>query len=218
MQSGANILPCRLPNADYCLMNFEEIPPLEDARVLLRSFQPSDTAALSAIAMDEEIWRYMITRISNGEELDSWVQTATAGYQNGTRYTFMIVDKATGKLAGSTSYGNISVPDKRLEIGWTWLSKDYRGSGLNRHCKFLLLRFAFEVLQMERVELKGDALNMRSRKAMRKIGATEEGILRSHTLMHDGRRRDTVYYSILRPEWQQIKNTIFKDLAEPSRT
>ncbi|WP_162055180.1 GNAT family N-acetyltransferase [Pontibacter pamirensis] len=196
-------------------MNFEQVPLLEDARVLLRPFHPSDTAALRTIAFDEEIWRYMITRISNEQELEAWIQTATNGYQLGTRYTFMIEDKVTGKLAGSTSYGNISVPDKRLEIGWTWLSGEYRGSGLNRHCKFLLLRYAFEVLQMERVELKGDALNMRSRKAMLKIGATEEGILRSHTLMHDGRRRDTIYYSILRPEWEQIKSTIFKDPAAP---
>ncbi|RDV13726.1 N-acetyltransferase [Pontibacter diazotrophicus] len=196
-------------------MNFEQVPLLEDARVLLRPFQPSDKADLRMIALDEEIWRYMITRISNGTELEAWIHTATSGYQLGTRYTFMIEDKATGKLAGSTSYGSISVPDKRLEIGWTWLSREFRGSGLNRHCKFLLLQYAFEVLQMERVELKGDALNMRSRKAMLKIGATEEGILRSHTLMHDGRRRDTIYYSILRPEWEQIKSTIFKDLAAP---
>lgn len=198
-------------------MNFEQVPLLEDARVLLRPYQTTDTASLRTIAMDEEIWRYMIARISNESELETWMQTAISGYQLGTRYTFMVVDKATGKLAGSTSYGNISVPDKRLEIGWTWLSKDYRGTGLNRHCKFLLLRYAFEVLRMERVELKGDALNIRSRKAMLKIGATQEGILRSHTLMHDGRRRDTVYYSILRNEWEHIKSTIFKDLSAPQQ-
>ena len=193
-------------------MDFEQIPVLEDARVLLRPFQAGDTPALSAIALDEEIWRYMITRISNPQELEDWVQTVNEGYRQGTRYTFMIVDKATGKLAGSTSYGNISLPDSRLEIGWTWLSRAYRGSGLNRHCKFLLLRYAFEELQLERVELKGDALNTRSRRAMQKIGATEEGILRSHTLMHDGRRRDTVYYSILRPEWEPIKHSVFGDM------
>ncbi|GAA4439901.1 GNAT family protein [Pontibacter saemangeumensis] len=193
-------------------MDFEQIPVLEDARVLLRPFQAGDIAELATIALDEEIWRYMVTRISNQQELEAWVQTVTNGYAQGTRYTFMIVDKATGKLAGSTSYGNISLPDKRLEIGWTWLSREFRGSGLNRHCKFLLLRYAFRELQMERVELKGDALNTRSRRAMQKIGATEEGILRSHTLMHDGRRRDTVYYSILRPEWEHTRRTIFGDL------
>jgi RimJ/RimL family protein N-acetyltransferase len=198
------------------MMDFENIPLLEDARVLLRPFRMSDIEAVRAIAFDENIWRYMITRISNDEELEAWVQTVTEGYRKGTRYTFMIVDKATGKLAGSTSYGNISMPDKRLEIGWTWLSKEFRGSGLNRHCKFLLLQYAFEGLQLERVELKGDALNMRSRRAMLKIGATEEGILRSHTLMHDGRRRDTIYYSILWPEWEKLKQTTFAGLPAQS--
>ena len=194
-------------------MNFEHIPQLQDARVLLRPFRQEDIPALAAIALDEEIWRYMPTRISNAQELKAWAQTVTEGYRLGSRYTFMIEDKATGQLAGSTSYGNISAPDKRLEIGWTWLSREYRGSGLNRHCKFLLLRYAFEELQMERVELKGDALNTRSRRAMLKIGATEEGTLRSHTLMHDGRRRDTVYYSILRTEWPHIRQTVFGDFA-----
>ena len=194
-------------------MNFEQVSLLQDARVLLRPFRPEDIAELATIAMDEEIWRYMVTCISNAQELEAWVQTVTEGYRQGSRYTFMIEDKATGQLAGSTSYGNISEPDKRLEIGWTWLSREYRGSGLNRHCKFLLLRYAFEELQMDRVELKGDSLNTRSRRAMLKIGATEEGTLRSHTLMHDGRRRDTVYYSILRTEWPHIRQTVFGDFA-----
>jgi len=193
-------------------MNFEQIPALEDASVLLRPFAMADAPALEAIAFDKEIWRYMITRISSPPELEAWVQAVRDGYRQGTRYTFMIVDKATGLLAGSTSYMNISLPDKRLEIGATWLGHEHRGTGLNRHCKFLLLRYAFEALGMERVELKADALNTRSRKAMLKIGATEEGILRSHTLMHDGRRRDTVYYSILRPEWESIRQTVFADL------
>ena len=181
--------------------------------MLLRPFQAGDIAELTAIVMDEDIWRFMIIRISNQQELEAWVQAVANGYEQATRYTFMIVDKASGRLAGSTSYGNISAPDKRLEIGWTWLSREFRGSGLNRHCKFLLLRHAFGELQMERVELKGDALNTRSRKAMQKIGATEEGILRSHTLMHDGRRRDTVYYSILRTEWEQVRQTVFGDFT-----
>ncbi|MDX5438685.1 MAG: GNAT family N-acetyltransferase, partial [Pontibacter sp.] len=165
------------------------------------------------IAFEEEIWRYMPARISNTEELQAWDSTVEKGFATGTRYTFIIVDKATGQLAGSTSYGNISLPDKRLEIGWTWLSQGHRGSGLNRHCKFLLLRYAFEYLQMERVELKTDVLNQRSRRAMLKLGATEEGVLRSHTQMHDGRRRDTIYYSILQQEWQAIKQHVFIDLA-----
>ncbi|MFD2247046.1 GNAT family N-acetyltransferase [Pontibacter ruber] len=193
-------------------MDFNKHIVLEDERVQLRPYQPADLQALKSIALDEDTWRYTVTRISNEQELAQWEEAAQQDREAERRYTFVIIDKATGKLAGSTSYGNISVADKRLEIGWTWLAKDYRGSGLNRHCKFLLLSFAFEVLQYERVELKTDVLNLRSRRAMQKIGATEEGVLRSHTLMYDGRRRDTIYYSILRPEWEHIRRTIFKDL------
>ncbi|WP_299754150.1 GNAT family protein [uncultured Pontibacter sp.] len=192
-------------------MDFKYEIILEDSRVLLRRYQPLDLDNLPGIVYDEEIWRFMPTRISDAQELQNWAQTVETGFASGTRYTFMIVDKATGQLAGSTSYGNISLPDKRLEIGWTWLSKAFRGSGINRHCKFLLLQHAFEMLRMERVELKTDVLNQRSRRAMLKIGATEEGVLRSHTQMHDGRRRDTIYYSILKPEWPAVKASAFAD-------
>lgn len=193
-------------------MNFAQDILLENSRVLLRPLSPADTAELAPIALEEGIWRYTVTRIAGSDELERWAAAALADRAQERRYTFAIVDKAAGKLAGSTSYSNLSVADKRLEIGSTFLGKAYRGSGLNRHCKFLLFSYAFEALQMERVELKTDVLNLRSRKAILKTGATEEGILRSHTLMHDGRRRDTIYYSILRPEWLAIKATVFGDM------
>ncbi|MBF9252817.1 GNAT family N-acetyltransferase [Pontibacter sp. 172403-2] len=193
-------------------MNFAQDIIMQDARVLLRPFSLTDLENLRTVVYDADIWRFTVTRITDEKELGAWVQAVQQGRVQNSRYTFMIVDKATGRLAGSTSYGNISAADKRLEIGWTWLSKDYRGTGLNRHCKFLLLHYAFDVLHFERVELKTDVLNIRSRRAMLKLGATEEGTLRSHTHMHDGRRRDTIYYSILRPEWEHIRQTIFSDL------
>lgn len=194
-------------------MNFTEDLHLYTDKVLLRPFQPSDLEALQTIVIDEDIWRYMATRVASDTELSRWIENAVKDREKQLRYTFMILDRETGNLAGSTAYGNISIVDKRLEIGWTWLSKTYRGTGLNRHCKFLLLHYAFDVLQFERVELKTDVLNLRSRQAMRKIGATEEGVLRSHMQMHDGRRRDTIYYSILRHEWPAIRETIFSDLG-----
>ncbi|WP_242927503.1 GNAT family N-acetyltransferase [Pontibacter vulgaris] len=193
-------------------MNFGQDIILEDNRVLLRPLRLTDAAKLQPMALDEDIWKYTVTRIGNEQELQQWAAEAERNRRENQRYTFVILDKETDTLAGSTSYGNISVADKRLEIGWTWLGKPYRGSGLNRHCKFLLLSYAFDVLQFERVELKTDVLNLRSRKAMLKMGATEEGILRSHTQMHDGRRRDTIFYSILRHEWPKIRQTVFQDL------
>jgi len=194
-------------------MNFDQNLHLETDRVILRPLQLSDLPQLQTIAFNADTWRRTVTKIENQQDLESWVDESITHHQKHSRYIFVIEDKATGKLAGSTAYGNVAIVDKRLEIGWTWLGKDFRGTGLNRHCKFLLLSYAFEELGFERVELKTDVLNLRSRQAMRKIGATEEGILRSHTLMHDGRRRDTIFYSILRSEWPHIKATIFADLS-----
>ncbi|GAB3820010.1 GNAT family N-acetyltransferase [Pontibacter rugosus] len=194
-------------------MDYRKNLVLQNEYVLLRRYQLNDLNQIASVAFDEDVWRFMPTRISNQQELQAWASTVAQGFSSGTRYTFVIIDKASGKITGSTSYGNISLPDKRLEIGWTWLSRTHRGTGLNRHCKYLLLRYAFEELEMERVELKTDVLNQRSRRAMLKIGATEEGILRSHTQMHDGRRRDTIYYSILKAEWPSIKERVFSDLA-----
>ncbi len=194
-------------------MDFRKNISLEDTRALLRPFAMDDLEKLEALALDQETWRYMPKRIHTREELLAWGQQNIADRDKNSRYTFVIIDKTTGTLAGSSSYGNVSEADKRLEIGWTWLGEGFRGSGLNKHCKFLLLQHAFEALAYERVELKTDVLNMRSRKAMLKMGATEEGILRSHTQMHDGRRRDTIYYSILKPEWQQVKETVFAGFA-----
>jgi RimJ/RimL family protein N-acetyltransferase len=108
--------------------------------------------------------------------------------------------------------GNISFIDKRVEIGWTWYGNDYRGTGINTHCKFLLLQYAFETLQFERVEIKTDFLNERSKAALKKIGATFEGVLRSHMQMPHNRRRDSAYFSILKNEWPGIKQTVFANL------
>lgn len=198
-------------------MDFTTDLHLQTNAVLLRPLQQQDLEQLQTIALDPDIWKFMTIRIETEQDLQRWANTAFTDREKQQRYTFVIVDMATGRLAGSTTYGNISIVDKRLEIGWTWLGKDVRGTGLNRHCKFLLLQYAFDVLGFERVELKTDVLNLRSRQAMRKIGATEEGILRSHTLMQDGRRRDTIYYSILRSEWPEIRSSIFGDLSSDTQ-
>ena len=106
---------------------------------------------------------------------------------------------------GSTSFGNISLRDKRAEIGWTWIGQNYQGKGINSEIKYLMIKYLFETLDFERVELKTDVLNIKARKALLRIGLKEEGVLRSHTLMTHGRRRDTVYYSLLKSEWEEIK-------------
>jgi len=126
-------------------------------------------------------------------------------------YPFVIFDKRSQKYAGSTSFLNISNHNKRVEIGATWLGPQFQRTGLNRNCKYLLFQYAFETLQFERVELKTDSRNTQSQTAIKAIGAKLEGTLRNHTLMLDGHRRDTVYFSILKSEWPTVKQTIFKD-------
>lgn len=192
---------------------FEEKIILESGNVMLRPLSREDIPALKEIAINPEIWKFVPYKISNEIELTDIVDQMIQQKNKNERIPFTIIDKKDNTVMGSTSYLNISEKDKRLEIGSTWLGKKYQGTGVNKICKFLLLRLAFEELNYERVELKTDVLNQQSRKAILKIGAVEEGTLRSHTLMHDGRRRDTIYYSILKNEWEDIKRNIFPELC-----
>jgi N-acetyltransferase len=185
-------------------MNFTENIILENNFALLRSLESEDEEGFGKIAFDPDIWKYTVTKATNSTELKEYINSSIKDRERKFRYPFTIIDKSSGEIAGSTSYGNISVKDKRVEIGWTWLGKKFMGTGLNKECKFLLLQYAFEHLKFKRVEFKTDVLNKASRKALQKIGAKEEGILRSHTLMHDGRRRDTIYYSMLADEWKNL--------------
>jgi len=130
----------------------------------------------------------------------------------GQRMPFTIIDKDTKKIGGSSSYGNISFYDKRLEIGWSWLGPGYLGMGVNKHVKFALLSYAFEVMKMERVEAKTDMLSERAKAGLLKVGMIPEGVLRSHTLMHSDRRRDTIYYGLLRSEWPERKSSFFAEM------
>ena len=191
---------------------FEKEIILENDHVLLRNLRRSDIEELSKITFDEEIWKYYPAIVTNEKEFEAWFNAMEKDYVAKTRIPFFVFDKRKNRAAGSTSYMNIAVNDKRLEIGTTWYGKDFRGTGLNKHCKFLLLDYAFNTLGCFRVEFKADNLNERSKSAMRKIGATEEGVFRSHMQMPYGRRRDTVYFSIIKSEWDTIKNNIFKEL------
>lgn len=181
---------------------------LEDDQIRLRLLRDSDVADLKEIAFDPSIWTYFTSEIKDELNLRNWIQGAIYDHMNRVRVPFAIELKETGKVIGSTSFGNISERDSRLEIGWSWLGKVYQQKGLNKRAKRLLLDYAFEAALVERVEFKTDVLNEQSRKALKGIGAIEEGVLRNHTLMPHGRRRDTVYYSILRNEWPKVKESL----------
>jgi RimJ/RimL family protein N-acetyltransferase len=181
---------------------------LHNDLVRLRPLVHEDYNSLVTITGDSPMWLYFTSDLSVKPELKIWINTAVEDTRGKIRLAFAVIDRASGNVAGSTSFGNISYRDKRIEIGWTWLGREYQGKGINDSMKFLMLKYAFETLEFERVEMKTDVLNIHARRALLRIGATEEGVLRSHTLMTNSRRRDTIFYSILRSEWCQIKKGI----------
>ena len=185
---------------------------LENERVRLEPLSWKHFEALLPFAIKyPTLLQYSPVRFGSEAALKEYFENNLELKEKGTKYPFAIFDKIKNEFAGSTSFMNISNKNQRLEIGSTWLGKEFQRTGLNRNCKFLLLKHAFETLDCQRVELKTDQRNEQSKTAIQAIGAKYEGCLRSHTLMIDGHRRDTVYFSILKEEWPAIKSTIFKN-------
>jgi RimJ/RimL family protein N-acetyltransferase len=181
---------------------------LENEHVLLRPVRAQDRASLHAIAMDPQIWRYFVARIETDADFDAFFDASLADTEAGRRVVYLIADKRVGGAAGSMSFCNMAEQDGRLEIGWSWLGLDFQGKGVNRWAKFLMLQHAFERMGAERVEFKTDRLNIQARHGLLNIGACEEGTLRSFNPMPDGRRRDAVYYSVLRVEWPDVREQL----------
>jgi RimJ/RimL family protein N-acetyltransferase len=169
---------------------------LENEQLLLRPLQVADFPALLELTQDASLWTYFTHDLSTLAGLEAWAK----GHFSGERLQFVVVNKATHQVLGSTGFGNYFPRDQRIEIGWTWLGKAFQGIGINAQMKSLMLQYAFGELDMLRVEFKTDVLNLPARQALLRLGATEEGVLRSHTLMTHGRRRDTIYYSFLKGE------------------
>lgn len=186
---------------------------LENERAKLTPLKKEDINELDKIAYEPSLWKLGLSNIKEKRDLENYIATALKEKEAQTAYPFLIFDKQSNSVAGSTRYGNISLPNKRLEIGWTWMHPCFQGTGLNKACKFLLLQFAFETLHLNRVELKTDVLNQQSQKAMRKIGAKQEGIFRKHSVTSTGRVRDSIFFSIINDEWDELKQTIFKELT-----
>ncbi|AXT45789.1 MULTISPECIES: GNAT family N-acetyltransferase [Chromobacterium] len=186
---------------------------LENERVRLRRIQIGDYAAFERIVFEPAIWEYFVARIQTPDDLGRFVEQAIQDTLNGSRIVFAIIDRRTDRIVGSTAYGNLAEGERRLEIGWSWLCRDARRTGINRAVKFELLKHAFETLECERVEFKTDVLNAGARAGLAGIGATEEGVLRSFNFMPGGRRRDVIYYSVLRQEWERVRAERFPELA-----
>jgi len=192
-------------------MDFSQDIILENSRALLRPLAAADFEELQAVAFNPDLWQFTLTRADDKISLAGYIAAAVQGREAQLRYPFVVIDKQTNQIAGSTSYYNIALEEARLSIGYTWIGADFQRTGLNRAVKYLLLRYAFEVLNCERVELETDAQNTKSREAMRRMGATEEGTLRSHRYTQNGRRRDTVIFSIIKPEWNVLRQGAFHE-------
>jgi len=162
-------------------------------------------AGLVEIGLDPDLWLWTTTIIRSEADLRRYLDTAIAEREKGVSLPFATIDKASGRVAGCTRYGNITMEHRRLEIGWTWVGLPFRRSYVNTEAKYLMLRHAFETLSCMRVEFKTSAKNQRSRDAMKRIGCIEEGTLRKHMLRDNGESRDTVYLSILDTEWPVVK-------------
>jgi RimJ/RimL family protein N-acetyltransferase len=164
-------------------------------------------------ASDPELWRWITSQVHSEDDMRRYVEAALATQAQGTTLPFVTMDAATGQVTGSTRFANAEGP--RVEIGWTWIARPWQRTALNTEAKYLMLRHAFETLGALRVELKTDALNARSRAAILRIGALEEGVLRKHAITENGRVRDTVYFSVLDDEWPQVKARLEQMLAGP---
>lgn len=159
-----------------------------------------------SIGLDETIWRYMLYGdIRSEQDLRAWVREILARQGRGTDLPFAVIDLDSGRAIGATRYLNIQPEHRSLEIGGTWYATAFQGSGINADAKYLLLRHAFESLGCLRVQFKTDSRNLRSQRAILRLGAVEEGRLRKHMILPDGLVRDSIFYSIIDDEWPAVK-------------
>ena len=185
---------------------------LEGNIVRLEPLSMNHLDGLSAVGLDEELWHYTTTVVRSRGDMERYIEGALELQKQGMALPFAIIEKSTGRAIGSTRFANIDHSNRRAEIGWTWVGRQWQRTAVNTECKFLLLRHAFETLKCIRVEFKTDSLNQQSKKALARIGAKEEGVFRSHMIMPNGRIRHSVYFSIVDSEWPDVKKELQEKL------
>lgn len=185
-----------------------EVKPivLEGRFVRLEPMKEEHIPALAEIGVGQDFWDFMVYGdMNNEEDMRGWVNSILGRVKNGTDQPFVVTHLESGRIAGATRYLNIMPNDRGLEIGGTWYGLDFQRTAVNTECKYLLLRHAFETLGCIRVQLKTDSRNERSQKAIERIGAKKEGVLRNHMILPDRHIRHSVYYSIIDSEWPEVK-------------
>ncbi|MGH7575141.1 MAG: GNAT family N-acetyltransferase [Longimicrobiales bacterium] len=189
---------------------------LEGSHVRLEPLGMEHLPMLIDVGLDTDLWRWTVSQVQTPQAMAAYVEAALAQQRQGTALPFATVDRVSGRAVGSTRFGNVDRANRRVEIGWTWIARPWQRTALNTEAKVLMLTHAFEDLGCIRVELKTDVLNERSRAAIARLGATEEGVLRSHMVTEGGRVRDTVYYSILASEWPTVRQRLEARLTRPA--
>ncbi|HEX6134419.1 MAG TPA: GNAT family protein [Longimicrobiales bacterium] len=191
-----------------------DAPPLLTGRdIRLEPLTRAHIPALIEVGLAPDLWQWTVGQVRTAADMTAYVETALEEQRLGRSLPYATVDRVSGRVIGSTRFGSIERHHRRVEIGWTWLAPAWQRTAANTEAKYLMLRCAFETMDCMRVELKTDRLNERSRTAIRRIGAVEEGTLRSHMVTESGRVRDTVYYSIVAAEWPEARTRLEARLA-----
>lgn len=181
---------------------------LTGTHVQLQPLSESHLDALSQVGLDPELWKWIPSQVLDRDQMLRFIRTQLSDQEKGTALPFVTSDLASGKVVGNTRFMNIDMPNKRVEIGGTWIAKPWQRTAVNTEAKFLMMRHAFETLGCNRVEWKTDALNTQSRNAILRLGAKQEGIFRQHIVTWSGRLRDSVYFSVIAPEWPDVKRAL----------
>lgn len=187
---------------------------LENAIVKLIPMESFHVEGISEVANEQEIWEHMSVDLTDKRNVEQYVRDAQEKRDAGTGFAFVIAEAKSNKIIGATWFLDISMPHKRLEIGSTWLNPKSWRTNINTNCKFLLLAYCFEELGLNRVQIKTGHENVRSQRAIERIGAVKEGVLRNHMIRKEGRIRHTVMYSITKEEWPQVKGRLLDRLMK----
>lgn len=187
---------------------------VENDIVKLRPVQMSDIEAIANAANDERIWEHMSVTLLTQEAVENYIENAIKEREKGISYMFAVIEKKTDNIVGCTSFLDISFPHKRLEIGATWYNPTVWRSAINTNCKFLLFQYCFEVLNLNRIQIKTGHENYRSQKAIERIGAIKEGVLRNHMIRKEGTIRHTIMYSVIVEDWEKLKTRFIEALLK----
>ncbi len=186
---------------------------LQGDHVRLEPLSLNHLDSLCEFGLDPELWRFTTTQLRTREDMKEYVDTALRSQEEGTALPFATIELKSGRVIGSTRFANIENHHRRMEIGWTWVGVPWHRTAVNTEAKYLMLRHAFESCGCIRVEFKTDSINERSRRALLRVGARQEGTFRNHMIVHDGRIRHTVYFSVIDSEWPEVKKNLECKLA-----